>query len=101
MKLALLVLLAAGVFPAQADPLAAYYRGLDRSCKTDMDCAIKNVGSCCGQMPACLSKAAKANPGWVRATCDKEGLTGVCGFKPVVGCQCRQGTCTELNRVPN
>ena len=35
---------------------------VDASCKTDDDCAIKDVGSCFGYRPACVNKASPTFP---------------------------------------
>ncbi len=68
----------------------------DRSCRTDADCAVKNVGSCCGYFPLCVNKNAKTDPAAVRAQCEKDGISSICGFQEVKGCQCVQGRCENL-----
>lgn len=72
-----------------ADPVAA----LDRSCRSNTDCAVKNVGNCCGYMPACVNTNAKPDPAAVQAQCAKQGMASVCGFQEIRGCQCVQGRC--------
>jgi hypothetical protein len=67
-----------------------------RSCKTDSDCAVKDVGNCCGAYPMCVSKDAKTNPAAVRAQCAKDGMASTCGFQEVSGCQCVKGQCENL-----
>jgi hypothetical protein len=67
-----------------------------RSCKTDSDCAVKDVGNCCGAYPMCVSKNAKTDPAAVRAQCAKAGIAAVCGFQEVSGCQCVKGQCENL-----
>ena len=32
---------------------------IDTTCKTSAECAVKNVGNCCGAMPACVNKDSK------------------------------------------
>ncbi|MBN8212779.1 MAG: hypothetical protein J0M09_07645 [Xanthomonadales bacterium] len=67
-----------------------------RSCKTDSDCAVKNVGNCCGAFPSCVNKDAKTDPPAVQAQCAKAGMASVCGFQEVSGCQCVQGECQNI-----
>jgi hypothetical protein len=68
----------------------------NRSCKLDSDCAVKNVGNCCGAFPMCVHKDAKTDPAAVQAQCAKDGMASVCGFVEVSGCQCVQGQCQNL-----
>ncbi len=42
---------------------------VDYSCKTSADCAVKDVGNCCGQYPACVNKSSRTFPDQVRAQC--------------------------------
>lgn len=67
-----------------------------RSCKNDSDCAVKNVGNCCGAFPSCVNKDAKTDPAAVQAQCAKAGMASVCGFQEVSGCQCVQGECQNI-----
>lgn len=67
-----------------------------RSCKTDSDCTVKNVGNCCGAFPSCVNKDAKTDPAAVQAQCAKAGMASVCGFQEVSGCQCVQGQCQDI-----
>jgi hypothetical protein len=85
----------------EADLLAGQAPGLDpgspdRACNTDSDCAVKDVGNCCGYYPMCVSKNAKTNPEAVRAQCAKSGMASICGFQEVTGCQCVKGRCENL-----
>jgi hypothetical protein len=87
--------------PAATPPIMETAPGIDasnpsRSCKTDSDCAVKDVGNCCGAFPMCVSKNAKTNPAAVRAQCAKDGMASVCGFQEVSGCQCKKGRCENL-----
>lgn len=68
----------------------------DRTCKTDADCAVKDVGSCCGTFPLCVNKDAKVDPAAVRAQCAKDGMASICGFQPVSGCTCTKGRCENV-----
>ena len=68
----------------------------DRSCKRDSDCAVKDVGNCCGAFPICVNKDASTDPAAVRAKCAKDGMASICGFQEVSGCQCVKGRCENL-----
>ena len=66
------------------------------SCKTHADCAIKDVGSCCGYNPRCLNKDSPTFPEQVQAQCAKEGRMGICGFPAITGCECVAGKCAGI-----
>ncbi|MDZ4047175.1 MAG: hypothetical protein U1E00_02360 [Pseudoxanthomonas sp.] len=66
---------------------------VDYSCRTSADCAVKNVGNCCGAMPACVNKDSPTDPQGVQAQCAASGRMGVCGFADVTACQCVSGRC--------
>ncbi len=76
--------------PAPAPPAA-----VSRACNVDADCAVKDVGSCCGHFPACVSKDARPDPAAVQAQCAASGMSSVCGFREVSGCSCVSGTCQD------
>ena len=67
---------------------------VDSTCKTSADCAVKNVGNCCGAMPACVNKDSPTDPAAVQAECNAKGLMSTCGFKEISACQCDAGQCT-------
>lgn len=76
------------------DPLTATAPGeVDYTCTTDADCAVKDVGNCCGYYPACVNKDSPTFPEQVKAECEKQGRMAVCGFPEIAGCQCVQGRC--------
>lgn len=66
---------------------------IDYSCRGDDDCAIKNVGSCCGYYPACVNLNSPTFPEQVKADCAASGRSSVCGFPSLSGCQCVEGRC--------
>ena len=68
----------------------------DRSCRSDADCTVKNVGNCCGEYPACVNKDSPADPGAVQAQCAQQGVTSTCGFRQISGCRCVDGSCIAL-----
>ncbi|WP_133501154.1 hypothetical protein [Cognatilysobacter terrigena] len=65
------------------------------SCASDSDCAVKNVGSCCGAMPACVNKNSPVDPAAVQAECARKGISSTCGFKDIHSCSCVAGTCQD------
>lgn len=74
-------------------------RSLDDSCSAAIDCEVKNVGNCCGMMPACVNRAFKPDPAQVQAQCAKEGRAGICGFQELSGCQCVESRCVGVPAV--
>lgn len=72
---------------------------VDYGCKTSADCAVKNVGNCCGAMPACVNKNSPTDPQGVQAQCAASGRMGVCGFADVTACQCVSGRCESDSSV--
>lgn len=80
---------------APAPPTASIGE-VDYSCKVDADCAVKNVGNCCGYYPACVNKDSPTFPEQVQARCAAEGVSSVCGFPEISGCACVEGRCTNL-----
>jgi hypothetical protein len=85
---------AADPAPAQSVAAPAAIK-IDRSCRSDNDCAIKDVGNCCGAMPACVNVNSPTDPQGVQDACAKSGRMGVCGFRQIESCQCVQGQCKE------
>ena len=81
--------------PAPIEPEAsvASPQSPSLACRTDADCAVKDVGSCCGYRPACVSAAAETFPDEVRARCAAQERVGICGFPAISGCQCVSGRC--------
>lgn len=66
---------------------------LNRSCQTNDDCVVKDIGSCCGYLPACVNKDSPTDPEAVQAKCEKEGISSICGFQEIDSCECVQGSC--------
>lgn len=64
-----------------------------RSCRSDADCAVKDVGSCCGYHPQCLNKDTPTFPEQVKEKCAREGRVSTCGMLAVSGCECVSGQC--------
>jgi hypothetical protein len=83
--------------PPHEVPATTRVPTLDASCRSDADCAVKNVGSCCGARPACVNKDAKVDPAAVQADCAARGMASVCGFEDVDSCTCDAGTCRNAS----
>lgn len=79
------------VAPTPATPTDA----ISVACQSDSDCAVKDVGSCCGYYPRCVNKDSTTHPELVQAQCAKEGRAGVCGFPEVRGCRCENRECVN------
>jgi hypothetical protein len=81
----------AGLVELDAGPMAAPVRvdaGSPYECSVDLDCAIRDVGSCCGYYPRC----ANVNAVFAAPACPP-GQAGVCGFPAIDHCECRSGRC--------
>ncbi len=70
---------------------------VDASCRVASDCAVKNVGNCCGHFPACVNRDAAVDPDAVRAQCAASGMASVCGWKDIQSCDCVQGRCQAVD----
>ncbi len=84
-----------------ANPVLAAPGNVDASCKTDADCAIKDVGSCCGYNPRCVNSNSPTFPEQVKAQCAEQGRQSICGFPAISGCQCVKGQCAGINKNNN
>jgi hypothetical protein len=83
-----------GPLPAERVPSPV---PLDTACTVDADCAVKNVGNCCGAMPACVHKDSPTDPAAVQAECARRGLASVCGFREISACTCQDGRCRNAS----
>lgn len=63
------------------------------TCRVDADCAVKNVGNCCGYYPACVHRESPVFPERVKAECLKKGMSSICGFPDINACTCTAGRC--------
>ena len=74
---------------------------VDYNCNTDDDCAIKDVGNCCGTYYECANINFPADP--TRACADGGGgdlLAGVCGWNVIHFCLCENGRCKGMQNQP-
>ena len=69
---------------------------VDYSCATDADCAIKDIGNCCGSYPACVNRASPVFPDKVREECAKNHAAGVCGHPDIKACSCIDARCSNV-----
>lgn len=67
---------------------------INQSCRTNADCVVKDVGSCCGAMPACVNRSSRPDPAAVQAQCAKAGRVSACISNPITACTCANGRCT-------
>ena len=72
---------------------------IDRSCHSDGDCAVKDIGNCCGRFPACVNRDSPTDPAAVQAQCAREGKASSCGFQEIHDCACREGTCVARDAL--
>lgn len=88
--------------PPQADAPTRVKSGkveLDLSCRTDADCAVKDVGNCCGYYPMCVNQDSPTDPAGVQAECRASGRVGVCGFRNIDACKCVANRCESAGVV--
>ncbi len=97
--LLLLVLAACAQATPRADTQPAVPE-VDTRCRVDADCAIKDVGNCCGHYPACVHRDSPTFPERVKADCERRGMAGVCGFPVIEGCACVEGRCEAADHAP-
>jgi len=95
--LALLFVLAACAQAAPRPDAVAAADAVDYSCRVDADCAVKDVGNCCGRYDACVNHDSPTFPDQVKADCAKQGMAGVCGFPVIEGCACIEGRCSAAD----
>ena len=79
--------------PERARTPASQPLQLNFSCDSDRDCVVKNVGNCCGEMPACVNQASPTDPQGVQARCSAQDRASVCGFNPITACRCVRNQC--------
>lgn len=83
----------ASAAPGSASTPEERHAEVDYSCASDADCAVKDVGGCCGYTPACVNRDSPTFAAEVAAECRKSGRVGVCGFPVIKGCTCAENRC--------
>jgi hypothetical protein len=64
---------------------------VDFACEQATDCAIKNVGNCCGYYPRCVNADSPTPP----VECE-DGVGSVCGWPEISHCECVENTCRSM-----
>ena len=83
--------------PAQRVPAGLLVQGgVNYACRVPADCAVKDVGNCCGSYPQCVNKDSPTFPDQVKADCAAKGMSSVCGFQDIASCDCIEGRCTGV-----
>lgn len=77
----------------------AFAEAPDLSCSADTDCAIKDVGSCCGYRPRCVNKSARVNPMAAKRNCPESAKSAVCGYPAIKACKCDDGQCRGVSAL--
>jgi hypothetical protein len=87
----------AGCAPAASETATVLKKdAVDYSCQTAADCSIKDVGNCCGAYPQCVNKDSPTFPEKVKAQCAQQGMSSICGYPSISGCECVEGRCTGV-----
>jgi hypothetical protein len=73
--------------------------GVNYACQTDQDCAVKDIGNCCGYYPACVNAESPTFPDKVKAQCASEGQMAVCGYPEIASCSCIEGRCAAITGI--
>ena len=63
------------------------------TCQTDEDCAVKDVGNCCGYYPKCVNKEFEPDRDAVKQWCKELEMVSICGFPSIDSCICDGGVC--------
>ncbi len=83
--------------PPPEENFISPFTPLDASCAVDSDCEVKDVGNCCGRMPACVNRAAKPfDAAAMQRECERTGTSSICGFQELSGCLCQAGRCVGV-----
>lgn len=78
--------------PASGSGLFAH-QSLNLACERDSDCAVKDIGNCCGSYLACVNADSPTDPAAVTRECADKELAGICGYPDISACACVQGQC--------
>ncbi len=89
--------------PATASSLAEatglnVHAGIRTDCQVDSDCAVVDVGNCCGSYPMCVRAGSQVDPAAVQAECGERDMAGICGFPVIDSCICDTGRCQGMQR---
>ncbi len=73
------------------------HRGIALHCEQDSDCAVRNIGNCCGTYLACVRSDSRTDATAVAHECAREGLAGICGYPDIAACACVEGRCAAAS----
>lgn len=79
--------------PPTFDSSLAAHEGLRFDCSSDNECAVKNVGNCCGHYDACVRADSPTDPEAVLRECADLEIAGICGYPVIERCVCSAGRC--------
>mmetsp|Transcript_10831 Transcript_10831/g.32065 ORF Transcript_10831/g.32065 Transcript_10831/m.32065 type:complete len:163 (-) Transcript_10831:352-840(-) len=68
----------------------------DFSCNEHADCAVKNVGNCCGFFPECVSASFCPDLPGVESWCSSNGISSICGWSNIHACVCENKKCEAV-----
>lgn len=68
----------------------------DYTCQTAEDCAVKDVGNCCGYYPECVNKDFEPDLDAVKQWCGDSEMMSICGFAEIDSCVCVEGFCKGI-----
>ncbi len=88
--------IAPAVEPVTTAAAAASPAEVDYNCRVDADCAVKDVGNCCGRYPACVNRDSPTFPDRVAAECARTGMSGICGYPEISSCRCVEQRCAAV-----
>ena len=57
---------------------------------------LQDAMACCGYYPACVNVDSPTFPEQVKAACTASGMSSICGFPAISGCECVQGRCEAM-----
>lgn len=77
------------------------HRNVELHCQQDSDCAVTNIGNCCGTYLACVNTSSTIDPAAVARECADQGLAGICGYPDITACECVQGLCRSADAGQN
>lgn len=79
------------------------HSALDLRCERDSDCAVKDIGNCCGRYLACVNVDSPTDPAAVARECADKDLGGICGWPDISACACVDGRCqiAETGNIRN
>eukprot|EP00584_Thalassiosira_punctigera_P012256 CAMPEP_0172563668 /NCGR_PEP_ID=MMETSP1067-20121228/101467_1 /TAXON_ID=265564 ORGANISM="Thalassiosira punctigera, Strain Tpunct2005C2" /NCGR_SAMPLE_ID=MMETSP1067 /ASSEMBLY_ACC=CAM_ASM_000444 /LENGTH=114 /DNA_ID=CAMNT_0013354159 /DNA_START=34 /DNA_END=374 /DNA_ORIENTATION=+ len=69
---------------------------IETSCATNTDCAVKNVGNCCGSYLQCANKDFTPDLNATAEWCKANDIESECGWIDIRACVCEGGSCAGV-----